>query len=83
MEQTEAILGLGAAPDGLSAVSWRALYFLREGRPANEYALSDLKLEKFGGIRINREIPGVVLELTDVNWSVSTSGYTPLIAPLH
>jgi hypothetical protein len=79
-KQTEAFYGLVSTPDGTFwAISWRALYrFSVDGN--KEYKLPTLK--PVSGIYLSYDLPGVVVVRTDVNWAVSTSGYTPLVIPL-
>ena len=79
---TEAVFGLAKAPDGgFWAITDGALHrFAPDGTPKNEYPLP--KLERVSGIYLSRDVPGAIVVLTDVNWAVSTSGYTPLLAPL-
>ena len=40
------------------------------------------KLTRFGGFYLSRDLPGMIVLATDVNWAVSTSGYTPLLVPI-
>lgn len=82
-KMTEAFFGLApAAGDGFWAITWRALYrFDAAGNQAGEYPLP--KLEPVSGIYLSRELPGAIVVRTDVNWAVSTSGYTPLVIPLE
>jgi hypothetical protein len=81
--QTEAFYGLApAASGGFWAITPRALYsYSADGRKEKEYLLPTL--ESVSGIRLSRAVPGVVVLQTDVNWAVSTSGYTPLVVPLE
>jgi hypothetical protein len=78
-EMSEAFYGLAAADDGFWAISGRALYRFRTDHP-EEHPLP--KLEPVSGIHLSRKLPGAVVVLTDINWAVSTSGYTPLVIPL-
>ena len=67
---------------GGGGLTWRALYlFSSDGKQQKEYALP--KLVPVSGIYISRDLPGVIVVRTDVNWAVSTSGYTPLLVPLE
>ena len=79
--QTEAFYGIAPAGDGgFWAITWRALYrFSANGNKEKEYSLP--KLEPVSGVYLSRELPGAIVLRTDVNWAVSTSGYTPLIVP--
>jgi hypothetical protein len=79
---TEAFFGVAPAADGgYWAITWRALYhFDPGGNQKGDYPLP--KLQPVSGIYLSRELPGAVVVRTDVNWSVSTSGYTPLVIPL-
>jgi hypothetical protein len=82
-KMTEAFFGLAPAADGgFWAITWRALYhYDAKGHVEREYALPALK--PVSGIYLSCEIPGVAVVRTDVNWAVSTSGYTPLVIPLE
>jgi len=79
-KQTEAFYGLVPAPGGMFwALTWRALYRFNGGE-TKEYELP--KLREVSGVHLSYDLPGVVIVRTDVNWAVSTSGYTPLVIPL-
>jgi hypothetical protein len=82
LRMTEAVFGLApAANGGFWAITWRALYlFAADGTNSSEYVLP--KLKPVSGIYMSRDLPGVIVVRTDVNWAVSVSGYTPLLAPL-
>jgi len=82
VKQTEAFYGLKPAADGgFWAITWRALYhYTATAERDGEYPLP--KLQPVSGIYISRDIPGTIILKTDVNWAVSTSGYTPLVVPL-
>jgi hypothetical protein len=82
-KMTEAFFGLAPAADGgYWAITWRALYrFDADGNQKGDYSLP--KLQPVSGIYLSHELPGAVVVRTDVNWSVSTSGYTPLVIPLE
>lgn len=82
-EQTEAFYGLAPSDDGgFWAITWRALYrFEADGVRKKEYALP--KLKPVSGVYLSRELPGAIIVRTDMNWAVSTSGYTPLVVPLE
>jgi len=81
--RTEAFYGLAICPKGgFWGITYRALYhFDSAGAKDTEYLLP--KLESVSGIHLSRALPGVVVLQTDVNWAVSTSGYTPLLVPLE
>lgn len=81
--QTEAFYGLAPSAEGrFWAISYRALYrFDASGKKEKEYTLP--KLESVSGIYLSRALPDVIVLQTDLNWSVSTSGYTPLVVPLE
>jgi hypothetical protein len=83
MRMTEAFYGLVSGKDGGPwGITYRAIYhFDRDGNKEAVYPLP--KLEPIAGIYLSREIPGVVVIRTDVNWAVSTSGYTPLVVPVE
>lgn len=80
---TEAFYGLAPSPDGgFWGITYRALYlFDATGNRKQEYTLP--KLESVSGIHLSKVLPGVIVLQTDVNWAVSTSGYTPLVVPLE
>jgi len=82
-KQTEAFYGLAPSADGgYWAITWRALYhFDAGGTKDREYTLP--KLESVSGIHLSKALPGAIVLQTDVNWAVSTSGYTPLVVPLE
>lgn len=81
--RTEAFYGLAASAEGrFWAITDRALYrFDAAGTKEKEYPLP--KLESVSGIHLSRALPGVIVLQTDLNWAVSTSGYTPLLVPLE
>jgi hypothetical protein len=81
--RTEAFYGLASSPDGgFWGITYRALYlFDATGTRKQEYTLP--KLESVSGIRVSKALPQVIVLQTDVNWAVSTSGYTPLVVPLE
>ncbi len=78
----EAFYGLSpAAEGGFWAITWRGLYRFGDGGDMErEYPLP--KVKQVSGIYLSRELPGAIVVRTDVNWAVSTSGYTPLVVPL-
>ena len=79
LRTTDAIYGLVPAGDGaIWAVTYRALIRLnRSGEKIAEYPLP--KLLPVAGVFMSREVPGTIIVRTDLNWAVSTSGYTPLV----
>jgi hypothetical protein len=79
--RTEAFYGLApSAEGGFWAITYRGLYrFDATGKKEKEYTLP--KLESVSGIHLSRALPGVIVLQTDLNWAVSTSGYTPLVVP--
>jgi hypothetical protein len=79
---TEPFYGLApAVDDGFWGITSRALYhFKPDGTKEKAYPLP--KLKRVSGIYLSRELPGAIVLMTDVNWAVSTSGYTPLVIPL-
>jgi hypothetical protein len=81
-KSTEAFFGVASAPDGeYWGVTWKALYrFKSDGSLAHAYAFPKVRL--VSGVYLSREIPGAIVVLTDLNWAVSVSGYTPLVVPL-
>jgi hypothetical protein len=77
-EMTESFYGLTRANDGFWAITTSALYhFDPNGANPQRFTLPPLKNE--AGLYLSRELPGVIVLRTDVNWAVSTSGYTPLL----
>ena len=80
---TEAFFGLAAAgAEGFWGLTESALYhFAVDGTQQREYKLP--RLSPVSGIYLSRELPSVIIVRTDVNWAVSTSGYTPLLVPLE
>jgi len=82
-KMTESIYGLAPATNGgFWAITYRALFrFGADGSREKEYPLP--KLKSVSGVYLSRDIPGAIVVRTDVNWAVSTSGYTPLIIPVE
>jgi hypothetical protein len=81
LEMSDAFYGLASANGGFWAVTPEALY--RFGADENTPIRSPLpKLHLESGIYMNRNLPGVIVISTDVNWAVSVSGYTPLVVAL-
>lgn len=82
LEMTEAFYGLTQSEgSGFWAISWRALYRFVADRPTEHPLPKNFK--PVSGIYMSGELPGAVVVKTDINWSVSTSGYTPLVVPLE
>jgi hypothetical protein len=81
--RTEAFYGLAPSADGgFWGITYRALYlFDAAGNEKQEYPLP--KLESVSGMHMSKALPQVIVLQTDVNWAVSTSGYTPLVIPLE
>ena len=78
---SDAFYGLASANGGFWAVTPEALY--RFGADENTPIRSPLpKLHLESGLYMNRDLPGVIVISTDVNWAVSVSGYTPLVVAL-
>ncbi len=78
-KNSEAFSGLAKGPNGsLWAVTWRGLYqFGPDGKEMKAYPLPVMK--HVSGIYLNRDLPGAIIVRTDVNWAVSTSGYSSLV----
>jgi hypothetical protein len=82
LQDTEAFYGLAAADGGFWAIAPGTLYrFGDDGKNTGKYSLPTLK--PASGVWMSRELPGVVVVRTDVNWAVSVSGYTPLVIALR
>jgi hypothetical protein len=83
VQVSEAFYGLAQAGDGgIWAIGLRALYHLTaDGTQATSYALP--KLMPVSGVYLTRDLPGVIVVRTGLNWEVSTSGYTPLLVPVE
>ncbi len=81
LKVTEAFYGLASADKGFCAITPGSLYrFGADGNKQGRYPLP--KLEPVSGVYMNRDLPGLIVVRTDVNWAVSLSGYTPLIVAL-
>ena len=81
LELIEPFFGLiEAADSGYWALSASAVYHF-EGRQSEKYDLEDCRL--VAGVCVSDAIPGMLVVKTDINNSVSLSGYTPLIVPLE
>jgi hypothetical protein len=77
---SEAFFGLVRARDGFWAVSNAAVYrFGSSGQP-QRYVLS--RFEPWHGLWINRETPGALVLVTEINRRFSVNNGTPLIVPL-
>lgn len=81
LEVSDAFYGLASANGGFWSVTPEALY--RFGADENAPVRSSLpNLHLESGIYMSRDLPGVIVISTDVNWAVSVSGYTPLVVAL-
>jgi|HubBroStandDraft_6_1064221.scaffolds.fasta_scaffold194350_1 hypothetical protein len=81
LEVSAAFYGLASTDGGFWAITPGALYrFAVDGNTQVRYPLP--KMKPVSGVYMNRDLPGVIVVRTDVNWAVSLSGYTPLIVPL-
>ena len=82
-KETEAFFGLTPSADGgFLAIGGEALYaFVPDGTRAERHTLP--KPRRASGMFMSREISGVLVLWTDVNWAVSVSGYTPLLISLE
>lgn len=78
--RTEAIFGLAAVRGGYWAITGHALYRFGDDT-LREYPLP--RLGYAAGVWLSRELTGVVVVGTGVNWGVSTSGPTPLVVALE
>jgi hypothetical protein len=72
------LFGLAASPGGWAAVTYGRLIVARDGE-TTVTALPPLK--PWNGLML-AETDGVILTLSDMNWALSTSGYTPLMIPV-
>jgi hypothetical protein len=82
LTMSEAVYALvQSESSGFWAVTWRAVYRFIAGRPTEHSLPKNFK--PVSGIYMSRGLPGAVVVQTDINWSVSTSGYTPLVIPLE
>lgn len=82
-EMTEAFYGIVPADGGAFwGITQRAVYrFAADGKQDGSYPLPAMQM--LSGFAISRELPGLIVLRTDINWAVSTSGYTPLLVPLE
>lgn len=81
IETTEAFFGLAAAKaGGYWAVGLRTLLYFQGGQVI-ERPLP--RLEPILGVPLTRDLPGVIVLATTLNWGMSVSGYTPLLVPLE
>jgi hypothetical protein len=81
IEVSDAFFGLASVDAGFWAVAPGALY--RFGVDGNTQARFPLpKLKPASGVYLNRDMPGIIVVRTAVNWAKSLSGYTPLIVAL-
>lgn len=78
--QSDAFFGLVPATDGYWAVSNDGVYrFRKSGEPEHFPCPA---INPWHGLWVSRDLPGVIVLATDMNWSFSLSGYTPLIVAL-
>lgn len=77
---SEAFFGLEPAKDGFWAVSNAAVYRFGSSDRPQRYVLS--RLEPWHGLWIDRETPGALVLMTEINRRFSVNGGTPLIVPL-
>ena len=75
---TVPVFGLADGKGGVWAVTPVAALRFDHDTVAERHPLP--KLEDWGSVLVSREIPGVLLVATAINWRASLSGMTPLIA---
>lgn len=65
------------------AVTTEAVYMFESGsnKPSASYDIP--RTELIQGLPISLKLPSVAVVRTDINWALSTSGYTPIIAPIN
>jgi hypothetical protein len=78
---TVPVFGLADGEDGVWAVTPVAALRFDHDTVAERHPLP--KLEDMGSVLVSREIPGVLLVATAINWRASLSGMTPLIAVVN
>jgi hypothetical protein len=78
---TVPVFGLADGKDGVWAVTPVAALRFDHDTVAERHPLP--KLEDMGSVLVSREIPGVLLVATAINWRASLSGMTPLIAVVN
>lgn len=76
-----AVFGLTEAKNGFWAVTPYGVIRFDHLTVAERHQMPNL--EDAGGVLLARDIPGILLIGTDVNWTASVSGMTPLIAVLN
>lgn len=74
---TEPVYGLSSGELGVFALTRTGLYRIGDDEPIQ---LSNF--ETLGPLRVTRSVPGYMVVLTDINWAVSLSGYTPMLVEL-
>lgn len=75
---TEAIFDLVLGEKDYWAVTGRGVYHFIPGTGPTFHAMP--KLRTLSGLNLSDEIPNIIVISTNINWSHSLSGYTPLIA---
>ena len=80
-DASEAFFGLVPAKDGFWAVSDAAVYHFGSSGTPQRYVLS--RFTPWHGLWINRETPGALVLVTEVNRRFSVNNGTPLIVPLN
>ena len=78
---TVPVFGLAGNKDGVWAVTPVAALRFDHDTVAERHPLP--KLDDMGSVLASREIPGVLLVATAINWRASLSGMTPLIAVIN
>lgn len=76
-----AVFGLAEAKNGFWAVTPYGVVRFDQLTVAERHQMPNL--DDAGGVLLARDIPGILLIGTDVNWTASVSGLTPLIAVLN
>lgn len=77
---TEPFFGMAYSDQGVVVVSNRGVYQL-DGSVLHK--LSEPNFAKVGALSLSFDIPGLLVVMTDANWAMSVSGYTPLLAPIY
>ncbi|HXD33890.1 MAG TPA: hypothetical protein VN643_22415 [Pyrinomonadaceae bacterium] len=75
---TEAIFDLVAGSEDYWAVTGRGIYHFKAGTEPTFQTVP--ALVRRSGISMSDAIPNIIVVATDINWAMSVSGYTPLIA---
>lgn len=76
----EAFFGLERSGDELVAAGTEGVYHFSGSRTSQPTLLPLPHFEEIGGVRVNFELPGLVLVLTEINRH-SVSGAVPLLVP--